>query len=113
MGVCRAISPENDNGGNLLDWPKDDRIRWVEWEIRRIVFGEPTPGSPGRIDLEIWLSKERDGLSWYQIGLKFCGSKTSASVSKVRRAFERVQRFNPGVEKEPRQKPGPKPKSKM
>ena len=52
------------------------------------------------IDLEIWLSKERDE----------CESKTSASVSKVQSAFGRVQRFNPGVKKKPRQRPEPKPK---
>lgn len=93
----------------LSDWPKEDRVRWVEWEIRRIIARTATSGLE-RIALEIWLSKERDELFWQQIALKYYGSRNSASVSKARRAHLRVQRHHPGVAQKPRLKPGPKPK---
>jgi hypothetical protein len=94
-----------------FDWPKDDQVRWVEWEIRRITAKTATSGLD-RIALEIWLSKVRDEFPWHQVALKCYGSKNSASISKARRAYNRVQRLHPGVAQKPRLKPGPKPKEK-
>ena len=77
------------------------------------VVNAPEEGRPKRIDLEVWLAKVRDRLSWQQIGLKFFTSKNAASISKARRAYERVQRSHPAVAQKPRKRPGPKPKTKL
>jgi hypothetical protein len=42
-------------------WPKDDEIRWVEWELRRARHGadwEKSAIAEYPLDLEIWLAKE-------------------------------------------------------
>ena len=95
-----------------MDWPKEHLISWIETRVHRCIAGVPEKGRPERVDLEIWLAKVRDDLSWEKIALKFFTSKNSASLSKARRAYERVRRSHPGVVKKPRQRPGPKPRLK-
>jgi hypothetical protein len=90
-----------------LAWEKQHLINWIETRVIRGIGGVPEAGRPERIDLEIWLAKVRDGLSWQQIALKFFTSKNSASLSKARRAYERVQRSHPGVKQKARKRPGP------
>ncbi len=88
-----------------MGWPKEDRIRWVEWR-RNERLSEAAGRNPGRdLDaegvpdlqsLEIWLSKERDGFSWQQIVIKhfpqYRRGQKSAGVSKARRVFASVER---------------------
>jgi hypothetical protein len=95
-----------------LAWSIEHRINWVEWKIRNQIALEPEPGWTERIDLEVWLARERDRLTWPQTALKFYGSETLASISKARRTFDRVQRAHPGLGQKPRRKPGPKPKAR-
>ena len=45
-----------------------------------------------------------------EIALKFFTSKNEASLSRARRAYNRVQRSHPGADQKARRKPGPKPK---
>ena len=94
-----------------MDWSREHLIRWVDTRVQRCIAGVSEQGRPERVDLEIWLAKVRDGLSWQQIALKFFTSKDAASMSKARRAYERVRRSHPGVVKKPRCRPGPKPKT--
>ena len=100
-------------GGIGLDSARYHFINWIEARVQRASAGVPEEGRPARIDLEIWLAKVRDGLSWPQIALKFFTSKNAASISKARRAYERVQRSHPAVTQKPRKRPGPKPKTKL
>ncbi len=93
-----------------MDWEREHLIRWIETRVLRCIADVPEEGRPERIDLEVWLAKVRDRLSWQQIALKFFTSKNAASLMKARRAYARVQRSHPGVTKKPRQRPGPKPK---
>jgi len=96
-----------------LDWGRYHLINWIETRVQRCIAGVPEEGRPDRIDLEIWLAKVRDGLSWPQIALKFFTSKNAASISKARRAYARVQRSHPAVTQKPRRRPGPKPKTEL
>ena len=86
-------------------WPRNDRIRWVETRRRALVSfrsGELAAWVVVDEDLplqsmEVWLAKERDGLSWQQIVIKFFpeyrGSRRkSAGVSKARRVYAEVER---------------------
>ena len=93
-----------------MDWSKEHLIRWVETRVRMCIVGFSEEGRPARIDLEIWLAKVRDGLSWEKIALQFYGGKNSAALSKARRAYQRVRRSHPGIIQKPRKRPGPKPK---
>jgi len=79
-------------------WPKEDEIRWVEWELRRARHGadwEKSAIAQYPIDLEIWLAKERDKRSWQEIGNQFYGKqlKPEARRSEARRGYERVERY--------------------
>jgi hypothetical protein len=94
-----------------LSWPKEHLIAFIEWRVRDWISGEPEEGLPSRKDLELWLSRERDGLPWPKIALKHYGSQNTAAISKARRTYKRVRRYHPAIDKKLRQKPGPKPKS--
>ncbi len=83
----------------MKHWPKDDKINWVQWELRRARHG----GGPVTIladrpvDLEVWLAKERDGRSWRQLALAhFPKLKTEAGRSEARRSHARVQDYLEG-----------------
>lgn len=89
-----------------MDWPKEDRVRWVEWR-RNERLSAAAGRNPGRdLDaegvpdlqsLEVWLSKERDGRSWQQIVIKHFPhydrrGQRSAGISKARRVYASVER---------------------
>ena len=82
-----------------MPWPKEDEIRWVEWELRRARYGadwEKSAIAECPRDLEIWLAKERDKKSWREIGdLYFSGArmKLEARRSEARRAYNRIKRY--------------------
>jgi len=87
-------------------WSKEDLIRWVEQRLveRRTkeagkISGElDAQGIPDTTSLEVWLAKERDGLSWQQIAIKYYpqyrehSAIKTAGVSKARRAYMLVAR---------------------
>jgi hypothetical protein len=119
LGGCRTEEAQNDTVPRLA-WPKEDQIRWVEWRIRDLtiqkgkyldqrgkwLLEEKTAG--GRrlalvdkvADYAVWLLKERDGLSWHQIAYTFFPAATEEEIetfeSRVRRAYDRVERNHPG-----------------
>jgi hypothetical protein len=87
--------------------PNEGQIRWVELRLgERIAFDQGQfPEWTGlqsdqpRKNLEVWLAKERDGLSWQQIVIKHFpeylrqgGPGKIAGISKARRVFETVKR---------------------
>jgi len=85
-----------------LTWPKEDRIRWAEWRLREwdsIEAGKRPPefasGLPTREDLNVWLAKERDDLSWQQNAIKHfpqcVGRSKAAGMSMARRAHKRIE----------------------
>jgi len=78
-------------------WPKEDEIRWVEWELRRVRYhpdGEHSPIADNPSDLEIWLAHERDSQSWQQIGnARFPKIRPEARRSEARRAHARVDLY--------------------
>jgi hypothetical protein len=118
---CRPEEAQNDTVPTLA-WPKEDRIRWVEWRIRELTIQEgkykdqrgkwllEEKGAGGRklalgdevADYAVWLLKERDGLSWHQIAYRFFPAATEEDIetfeSKVRRVLGRVERNHPGSE---------------
>jgi hypothetical protein len=89
-----------------MAWPKKDRIQWVEWRRNERLSQESglnperdldAEGVPDRLSLDVWLAKERDGLSWQQICIKFLPEygprgKRSAGMSKSRRMHASVER---------------------
>lgn len=79
-------------------WPKEDEIRWVEWELRRARHGadwEKSAIAEYPLDLEVWLAKERDKKSWKQIGDQLYSKRMrpEARRSEARRAHNRVERY--------------------
>jgi hypothetical protein len=79
-------------------WPKEDEIRWVEWELARARHGadwEKSAIAEYPLDLEVWLAKERDKQSWRDIGDRFYSkqAKPEARRSEARRAHSRVGRY--------------------
>jgi len=83
---------------NRPRWPKDDDIRWVEWELMRARHGaewEKSPIAETPTDLEVWLAKEKAKQSWKQIGDQFYSKrmKPEARRSEARRAYDRVERY--------------------
>ncbi len=90
----------------ISGWSKNDEIRWVEQRLRERVAKEAgkipddldAQGVPERTSLELWLAKERDGLSWQQVANKYYpyyrrhAAIKSAGISKARRAYASVQR---------------------
>lgn len=87
-----------------MTWPKEDRIRWVEWRLNEwdsLKSGrrEPDPeferSLPAVKDLEVWLTKERDELSWQQTAIKHfpeCTRRSqTAATSMARRAHSRIE----------------------
>ena len=105
--VCRACDIDSTQlcqGGSVVTtqhrqrWPKDDEIRWVEWELRRARHGadwEKSAIAEYPLDLEIWLAKERDKQSWRDIGDRFFTKrmKPEARRSEARRGYDRVERY--------------------
>lgn len=115
-------------GGALA---KDDRIKWVEWKLQQRVEAEEgkighklrapsdeyradhgqldAEGVPDQKSLEVWLAKERDGLSWNGIVIRFFPqysrkSQKSGGMSKARRVHGVVKRaLEPSVKEEFRQ----------
>jgi hypothetical protein len=85
----------------IVRWPREDEIRWVEWELLRARHAgdqekslSPIAESP--LDLEVWLAKARDKKSWKEIGdIYFSKPRTrgEARRSEARRACERVERY--------------------
>jgi hypothetical protein len=82
-----------------MDWPLADCIRWVEHELQRARFGsdwEKTAIAENPLELEAWLAKERDKLSWKQIGDQFYSRarmKPEARRSEGRRAHAKIWRY--------------------
>jgi hypothetical protein len=119
LGGCRPEEGKNDTVPTFA-WPKEDRITWVEWRIRertiregkyvdqrgKWLLEEKAAGgrklAPGDevADYGIWLLKDRDGLSWHQIAYRFFPAATEEEIetfeSRVRRAYDRVERSHPG-----------------
>jgi len=95
---------KNDKG--LDRWPgfsKDDKIRWVEERLRDrqaaaaglVADDLDAKGIPDAVSLQVWLAKERDGLSWQQIAIKHYPNYKNpklGGVSKARRAYRAVER---------------------
>ncbi len=87
-------------------WSKKDLIRWVEQrllerrakEAGKISDDLDAQGIPDATSLEVWLAKERDGLSWQQIVIKHYpqhrtpSAIKTAGISKARRAYILVAR---------------------
>lgn len=87
-------------------WPKRDRIAWVGQRLlERLAAREgrindlelDAKGVPDQTSLEVWLAKERDGLSWQQIVIKYFpnypkSKRKSAGISKARRVYDLVER---------------------
>jgi hypothetical protein len=116
---CRPQGARNDTV-QALDWPKDDKIRWVEWRIRELTIERGSYiDERGKWLLEqkaagnrmlalgdkvaeyaVWLLKERDGLSWHQIAYRFFAAATEKEIetfeSRVRRVHNRIERSHPG-----------------
>ena len=81
-----------------IRWPKEDEVRWVDWELRRSRHGaewEKSAIAHDQVGLEVWLAKVRDGQSWKQIGDRFYSKrmKPEARRSEARRAYDRVERY--------------------
>ena len=79
-------------------WPKEDEIRWVEYELLRARHGserEKSPIADNPAELEVWLAKKRDNQSWKQIGDRVYPKrmKPEARRSEARRAYDRVERY--------------------
>jgi hypothetical protein len=79
-------------------WPKEDEIRWVEWELQRARYGaewEKSAIGETPLNLEVWLAKVRDEQSWKQIGERFYPKRMrpEARRSEARRAYDRVERY--------------------
>ena len=82
-------------------WPREDEIRWVEWELLRSRHGGEeekslSPIGDRPLDLEIWLAKARDNKSWKEIGNQFFGrqrTKREGRRSEARRAYDRVELY--------------------
>ncbi len=118
-GGCRPKKAKNDTVPTFA-WPREDKIRWVEWRIRELTIQEgkyvdqrgkwllEEKASGGRkltlgdkvADYAVWLLKERDGLSWHQIAYRFFPAATEEEIetfeSRVRRVYDRVERNHPG-----------------
>lgn len=119
FGGCRPERAKDDIVATV-PWPREDRIRWVEWRIRELTIqGGRYVDERGKWLLEekaargrkfvpgdqvgdyaVWLLKERDGLSWHQIAYRFFPGATEEVIetfkSRVRRAYKRVERNHPG-----------------
>ena len=82
-----------------MTWQKEDVFRWVEWELQRARHGadwEKSAIADRPQELEIWLAKERDKLSWKQVGDQFFAKsklKAEARRSEARRAHARIARY--------------------
>ena len=90
--VVQSYKPRHTPDG-MKNWPKPDRIRWVEHELDR-TRRSPEPAHSGLTasDLEVWLARERDQQSWKTIGdQRFpTVSESEARRSNARRGYDRV-----------------------
>jgi hypothetical protein len=88
-------------------WPRENEIRWVEWELLRSRHGGEaekslSPIGERPLDLQIWLAKARDNKSWKEIGDLYFGrqrTKREGRRSEARRAYDRVELYlkDPGA----------------
>jgi hypothetical protein len=101
----------SDKGKKRLTWPKEDCIRWVEWRLNEwnSVESERRPREftrtlPAKLDLYVYLAKERDQLSWQQVAIKYFPEllkrSKAAAISAARRAHERIEQAIAPSEKE-------------
>jgi hypothetical protein len=119
LGGCRPEKTKIDTVPTL-GWPKEDKIRWVEWRIRELtieggeyvdqrgkwlleekaVSGRTLALGDNVAEYAVWLLKERDGLSWHQIAHRFFPAATEEEIetfeSRVRRVYHRVERNHEG-----------------
>lgn len=119
LGGCRPEEIKNDTVPRFA-WPKEDKIRWIEWRIRELTIqqgkyvdqrgkwllkekaaGDRKLALGDKVaDYAVWLLKERDGLSWHQIAHMVFPAATEEEIetfeSRVRRAYDRVERNHPG-----------------
>jgi hypothetical protein len=84
----------------LVPWPKDDEIRWVQWRIgeREAIDAGKTAdwnkeGSCSLTDYRVWLLHEQDGLSFQEIGNRLFSQCAGPDNRKMRayRAHDRVE----------------------
>ena len=120
---CRPETEVSDTvGTDSTGWPREDRIRYVEWRVRELtITGGRYTDERGRwlleekaaggrkfiwrdgdevTDYAVWLLKYRDDLSWHQLAYRFFPTATEDHIegqeSKLRRAYNRVERkFKP------------------
>lgn len=92
-------------------WPLEDEIRFVEnsehhrqtfnkWKKDGLISAEAKRFFPSTKDRDIWLDRERDGLSWNDLANKYFPHSTPFkareqpdAISAARRAHERVERY--------------------
>lgn len=87
-------------------WTRDAVIRSVELRLgERLVqemnysSGElDALGVPEKLPLQVWLAKEKEGLSWQQIVFKYypqykSSNAVTAGISQARRDYQRVEAF--------------------
>jgi hypothetical protein len=76
----------------------DQRGKWLLEE--KAVSGRTLALGDNVAEYAVWLLKERDGLSWHQIAHRFFPAATEEEIetfeSRVRRAYDRVERSHPG-----------------
>ena len=120
---CRPERVASDTAETAATgWPREDRIRWVEWRVRELTIkGGKYVDERGRwlleetnaggrkfrwkdqdelTDYAVWLLKYRDSLSWHELAYRFFPAAMEDHIegqeSKIRRAYNRVERkFKP------------------
>ena len=123
--VSRWVSEPDGNRGTLVRreiwikrktigrWPIDDEIRWVEQRLReRLLFRdgllreevaarlEKSLGSiPEAEELQIWLYREKRGLSWNKIAHEMFPSTKGMSARMISDAISQVRRDHRKVER--------------
>jgi hypothetical protein len=107
--ACRLVWPDFDKGFAVSKekrWPKPNRIAWVEQRLlERLAANKgkvdhrelDSHDVPEELSLNVWLAKDRDGLSWQQIVRKYFPrylrtQQKDAGISKARRAYGVVER---------------------
>jgi hypothetical protein len=118
LGGCRPKKAVLDTADH--PWRHEDRVRWVEWRVREVTIeggkyvdergkylieekaagGRHLAWGDKVADYAVWLLKDRDGLSWHQIAYRFFPAVIEEQIetyeSRVRRAYDRVERSHPG-----------------
>jgi hypothetical protein len=104
MSLLNAMSDTGAftvNTKATIRWPREDEIRWVEWELLRSRHAAShekslSPLADRPLDLQVWLAKARDKKSWNEIGeLYFAKARTKreARRSEARRSYDRVELY--------------------